>query len=190
MPPRRPPRLACFISGGGRTVLNLLDAIEAGGLEAAIAVVVADRPCVGIERCRARGLDVMEQRITTKQALRDLLERHHADLACLAGYLRLLPVPEGWEGRMLNIHPALLPRFGGPGMFGDRVHAAVIAAGERESGCTVHFCDDEYDTGRIVLQRRCPVLDTDSVETLAARVFEQECIAYPEAIRRVARTLA
>lgn len=189
MPPRRTPRLACFVSGGGRTVLNLLDAIESGRLNAAIGLVVADRRCAGIERCRARGLTVIEQHIDQKGTLRDLLQRHDIDLVCLAGYLRLLPVPEGWEGRMLNIHPALLPKFGGPGMFGDRVHAAVIADREPESGCTVHFCDDRYDTGRIVLQRRCPVLDTDTVETLAARVFEQECIAYPEAISRVSGTL-
>jgi phosphoribosylglycinamide formyltransferase-1 len=86
---------------------------------------------------------------------------------------------------MLNIHPSLLPKFGGHGMYGEKVHAAAIAAGERESGCTVHVVDDEYDTGRIVLQRRCPVLPTDDAHSLADRVFAEECIAYPEAIRNV-----
>ncbi|MGP1272087.1 MAG: phosphoribosylglycinamide formyltransferase [Phycisphaerales bacterium] len=185
MPPADPARLACFVSGGGRTVLNLLETIRRGELDARIALVVADRDCPGIQRCAEAGLTVLRARPRDAHELGRLLEAHGIDLVVLAGYLRLLPVPPAWRGRVLNIHPALLPRHGGPGMFGDRVHAAVLAAGDAESGCTVHVCDDRYDTGPIVLQRRVPVLDTDSVETLAARVFEQECIAYPEAIRAV-----
>ena len=115
--------------------------------------------------------------------LTQILEDARADLVCLAGYLKLLPIPKRWQGRILNIHPALLPKFGGPGMFGDRVHRAVLEAGEQISGCTVHLCTDEFDRGPIVVQRTCPVVPGDTPETLAARVFEQECVAFPEAIR-------
>ena len=180
----RPARLVCMISGGGRTVLNLQDAIDRGELDAEIALVIASRDCPGVPRCEERRLEtrIVPGDIDTR-TLETLLRGYRADLVCLAGYLRLLPVPEGWRGRILNIHPALLPKFGGPSMFGDRVHRAVLKAGETESGCTVHICDDRYDTGPVILQRRCPVKPDDTIETLAARVFEQECIAYPEAIR-------
>ncbi len=181
-----PARLVCLISGGGRTVLNLQDAIERGELNATIVLVIASRDCPGIARCDQRRL---ETRIVPgdldPDTLSALLRGYQADLVCLAGYLRLVPVPPGWEGRILNIHPALLPKYGGPGMFGERVHWAVLDAGETESGCTVHVCDDRYDTGPIIAQRRCPVKPDDTPETLATRVFEQECIAYPEAIRTV-----
>ncbi|MEO1585475.1 MAG: phosphoribosylglycinamide formyltransferase [Planctomycetota bacterium] len=184
MPFRGPARLVCLISGGGRTVLNLQSAIDRGELNAEIPLVIASRPCAGVERCEGRGLSTqIVAGNLGAQALAGLLGEARADLACLAGYLRLIPVPERWRGRILNIHPALLPKFGGPGMFGDRVHRAVLEAGETESGCTVHVCDDRYDTGPVIVQRRCPVLTDDTPETLAARVFEQECIAYPEAIR-------
>ena len=92
-------------------------------------------------------------------------------------------IPEDFTGRVLNIHPSLLPKYGGKGMHGRHVHAAVIAAGDSESGCTVHVADNTYDTGPVILQRRCPVLADDTPETLGERVFEQECLAYPEAIR-------
>jgi phosphoribosylglycinamide formyltransferase-1 len=113
-----------------------------------------------------------------------LVSHHQIDCIILAGYLKMMPVPPSLRGRILNIHPALLPRHGGPGMYGDRVHAAVLASGDQISGCTVHEVSEEYDKGRIVLQRTCPVLPGDDVHTLAARVFEQECIAYPEGIAR------
>jgi phosphoribosylglycinamide formyltransferase 1 len=98
-----------------------------------------------------------------------------------------LPIPAALEGRVLNIHPALLPRFGGPGMYGHHVHEAVLAAARSEgltqSGCTVHLCNNEYDKGQILLQRTCPILQGDTPDSLAARVFEQELVAYPQAIR-------
>lgn len=108
---------------------------------------------------------------------------------CLAGYLRLLPseVLSAYEGRVLNIHPALLPKHGGKGMYGERVHAAVFESGDLESGCTVHYVNEQYDEGQIVLQRRCPVLPGDSVQTLAARVLEQEHLAYAEALALAVR---
>jgi phosphoribosylglycinamide formyltransferase-1 len=109
------------------------------------------------------------------------LRAHGVELVCLCGYLRRLRVA-AWRGRALNIHPALLPDFGGAGMYGRRVHEAVLAAGRAESGCTVHWVDEQYDHGETVLQRRCPVEPGDTPETLAARVFAQELLAYPQAI--------
>jgi folate-dependent phosphoribosylglycinamide formyltransferase PurN len=105
-----------------------------------------------------------------------------AELVCLAGWLNLLQVPAEMVGRVMNIHPALLPSFGGKGMYGKKVHQAVLDHGCKISGCTVHFVDNDYDSGPIVLQRTCPVRDTDTAESLAARVFEQEKLALPEAI--------
>ena len=104
------------------------------------------------------------------------------DLVLLCGYIRLLPIIPDFEGRVLNIHPSLLPDFGGKGMYGEHVHRAVIEAGRTESGCTVHLCDNEYDNGRVLIQARVPVLSNDNVTSLAARVFAAECEAYPAAI--------
>jgi len=187
------PRLVVLISGSGRTLANLADRIADGSLPARITGVVSNRRAVaGIERARERGLPV---RIVRRMDLPDeaafgaaiwrAIEDFGADLVCLAGWLVRLPIPDAWRGRILNIHPALLPDFGGRGMYGDRVHAAVLASGRPESGCTVHFVDDEYDRGPIILRRRCPVAPDDDVSSLAARVFAEECRAYPEAIRRV-----
>src|SRR4029453_6931345 len=109
-----------------------------------------------------------------------------AALVCMAGFLQLLPIPDDYYHRVLNIHPALLPAFGGKGMYGRRVHEAVLAAGVKVTGCTVHFADDSYDTGPILVQRCVPVKEGDDADALAARVFEAECEAYPEAIRLIA----
>ncbi|MFI4916006.1 MAG: phosphoribosylglycinamide formyltransferase [Phycisphaerales bacterium JB060] len=177
------PRALALLSGGGRTLMNLLDAIESGRLGAHIAGAVASRPCPGAERARARGVPtrVVQGPLPADQLL-SLAREHEASWIVLCGYLQRLEIPPQLEGRIVNIHPSLLPRFGGPGMYGDRVHKAVLEAGETESGCTVHLCDAEYDSGPIVLQRRCPVLPGDTVDSLAARVFEVECQAYPEAL--------
>ena len=111
------------------------------------------------------------------------VEAARAELVVLAGFLRLVAIPGPWLGRVLNIHPALLPAFGGKGFYGDRVHAAVLASGAEETGCTVHYVTNEYDKGPILLQRRIPVLPGDDVHTLATRVFEAEKLALPDAIR-------
>lgn len=183
-------RIVTNFSGGGRTVVNLVEKIEAGLLDAEIALAITNRECSGIERIEARGVPVRRipwSKGTTPEdyAARvwPVIEEAGATLVCNCGFLRLLLVPPAWEGRIMNIHPALLPKFGGKGMYGDHVHRAVLAAGEAESGCTVHFVTNEYDTGPIIVQRRVPVEAGDTVDTLAARVFEQECEAYPEAIR-------
>jgi phosphoribosylglycinamide formyltransferase-1 len=128
---------------------------------------------------------VVHRESMTPQAFQDAITKavSDADLVCMAGFLSLWRIPDDMMGRVINIHPALLPDFGGKGMYGLRVHRAVLAAGRTESGCTVHFCDNEYDHGPIILQRKVPVLPDDTPESLSARVFEQECIGYPEAVR-------
>lgn len=183
MPPT-PARLAVLISGGGRTLLNLLDEIAAGRLPAEVPLVIASRPCAGQELAGARGIETLVKRGTIPRAeLESILRAHRIDFVVLAGYLQMIQIPESYQGRIVNIHPALLPDFGGHGMYGDRVHEAVLRSGARESGCTVHLVDDRYDTGPILLQRRCAVVPGDSAGSLAARVFELEKQAYPEAIR-------
>jgi phosphoribosylglycinamide formyltransferase-1 len=186
-------RLVCLVSGGGRTVLNLLDRIGEGRLAAAIPLVLADRECAGIARIAARGVRVelvpWEKGLAPEAWAARVwprIEAERADLVCNCGFLRLLWIPPAWAGRVLNIHPGLLPRFGGKGLYGDRVHAAVLEARERESGCTVHFATNEYDRGPAIVEKRVPVLPGDTVESLAARVFRAECDAYPEAISLVA----
>lgn len=184
--PRLPARLCVMLSGTGRTFVNLLGAIRSGTLSAEVAVVIASRECPGAEHARRLGIPtcVMPGDLSAER-LEGVLAEHRVDVVALAGYLRKLCVPPTWRGRIVNIHPALLPKFGGSGMYGDRVHSAVLAAGEQESGCTVHLVDDEYDRGRILLQRRCPVLPGDDASRLAARVFAEECLAYPAALQQM-----
>jgi formyltetrahydrofolate-dependent phosphoribosylglycinamide formyltransferase len=186
-----PIRLGCLISGTGRTMLNLAEQIDEGRLAAEIAVVISSRVSApGLEIARRRGLEVrtaLRRDYASDDALHDaitamLLERS-VELVCLCGYLRWFRIDEPFRGRAINIHPALLPDFGGKGMHGAAVHRAVLAAKVTESGCTVHFVDDQYDHGPIILQRRCPVRPDDDEHTLAARVFIEECEAYPEAVR-------
>jgi phosphoribosylglycinamide formyltransferase-1 len=180
------PRLAILLSGGGRTMVNLAEAIGRGELDARIALVIASRTCAGCDRARELGVEckVIPGTIAPDVLARELGPRGISWLV-LAGYLRMVRIPPGFEGRVVNIHPALLPKFGGPGMHGHHVHEAVIKAGERTSGCTVHLCDAAYDTGPIVLQRSCPVEPGDTPDSLAARVFDEECKAYPEALARL-----
>lgn len=186
------PVLAVLASGGGRSFANLADEVEAGRLEVELGLLLADRPDAGaLERARERGVPTAVVSYREHRDVDELsrlvfeeVEAHGCTLVVLAGFLRLLKLPERWHGRVINIHPSLLPAFGGRGFYGMRVHEAVIASGARESGCTVHYVDDRYDAGPILLQRRVPVRQDDTPETLAARVFEEERIALPEAIRR------
>jgi len=181
-------RLGILISGGGRSALNIHQACLRGELDARVALVIAHRDEIeGVERCRAAGLRVAV--LPPGDGLADridaALDAAGVELVCLAGYLRRFRVGTRWSGRTMNIHPGLLPEFGGHGMYGLRVHRAVLAAGATESGCTVHEVDEEYDRGPAILVRTCPVLADDTPESLAARVFTEECKAYPDAIRRM-----
>ena len=193
MTSQQPPskaRLAILISGSGSTLQNLAQHILDGKLSASIACVISSRPDVyGL--IRADNLHLPHQVINRRtfpdtasfsDAIFSQILKCHADLVIMAGFLSLLHIPPPFENRVLNIHPALLPKYGGRGMHGLKVHQAVIDAGESISGCTVHYADNQYDHGPILLQRTCPVLPDDTAEKLAARVFQQECLAYPEAI--------
>ncbi len=181
--PSAPARLGAFASGSGRTLENLLERIESDNIPARIELVLASRQCRAADIARDAHIPlVIHPGRLTEPQLETLVREHNLDLIALCGYLHLLPVPPALRSRILNIHPALLPDFGGPGMHGLRVHRAVLDAGRTESGCTVHLCDDRYDTGPVILRRRCPVLPDDTPETLAARVFELERNAYPEAL--------
>ncbi len=185
------PRIAVFVSGGGRSLENLAEKIRAHELEVELALVVSNAPkAFALERAKRIEIPSLvldpERKLTPEEFSREAFraaEDARADLVVLAGFLRLLVIPEKWIGRVLNIHPALLPAFGGKGFYGDKVHAAVLASGAKESGCTVHYVTNEYDKGPIVLQRKVPVLPNDDVHTLATRVFEAEKLALPEAIR-------
>ena len=183
-------QLAVLFSGGGRTVLNILDHIDAENLHAEVCLAVASRSGIeGIDRLAHRGLDVAVAResdddlTTGDERVHAWLEESRPDLICLCGYLRLLQLSPWMQERTINIHPALLPKFGGKGMYGMKVHQAVLDQGETQSGCTVHYVDGEYDHGPTILQRYCDVHSTDTPQDLADRVFDLECEAYPEAIK-------
>ncbi len=169
-------------------MVNLHEQINAGKLNACIQVVVSSCGDVqGVQRSRNLGLETIvleRQELSTEAFQRGVTDAvAGTDLVCMAGFLSLWRIPEKRSGRVINIHPALLPDFGGAGLYGRRVHEAVLKAGRKESGCSVHFCDNEYDHGPVILQRKVPVLHDDTPDTLAARVFEQECVAYPKAIQ-------
>lgn len=184
-------RLGILISGSGRTMINIQELIKQKQLDAKIVIVISSRlETVGVEKAKAAGLPLEIIRTkdfpdlaTFSRQIRKTLLKAKVDLVLQAGWLCLWKIPAEFENRIMNIHPALLPSFGGQGMWGHHVHEAVLKAGCKVSGCTVHFCTNEYDKGPIIIQRCCPVREDDTPDTLAARVFEQECIAYPEAIK-------
>ena len=183
-------RLVVCISGGGTTLQNLIDRIADGRLVAKIVAVIASNPdAFGIQRARRAGIPVqIVERAGGghSERLFATIREYDPDFVCLAGWLNLIRIPADYAQRVLNVHPSLLPAFGGKGMYGHRVHEAVLAYGAKVSGCTVHFADDTYDTGPILVQRAVPVHDSDTPEQLAKRVFAAECEAYPEAIQRLA----
>jgi formyltetrahydrofolate-dependent phosphoribosylglycinamide formyltransferase len=190
-----PLKIAVLLSGSGRTLQNFIDLRRTGELDIEIPLVIGSKAnLLGLKRAADADIQahVAESRNFTSltdccENIFSLCDQAKVDLVCLAGWLCLLHLPERYRGRAMNIHPALLPAFGGKGMFGHHVHESVINHGCKVSGCTVHFLDSAYDTGPIIIQRTCPVLDDDSPDTLAARVFGEELIAYPEAIRLYAQ---
>jgi phosphoribosylglycinamide formyltransferase-1 len=190
-------RLAVLVSGGGTTLQNFLDRIADGSLDARIEVVVSSNPSAfALERARGAGIDAhvvqrrdFETQEAFSEAITKVLEPYDIDVVAAAGFLQRYIFPERFKGCMLNVHPALLPKFGGQGMWGHHVHEAVLAAGEAESGCSVIIADHGYDSGPVLVQKKVPVLPDDTPETLSARVYEAECEAYPEAIRLLAAKL-
>lgn len=187
----RPIRLAVLISGGGTTLTNLVERIAAGTLDAQIPIVIASRPgCGGIQRASDAGLRcevISRKAFTSTEEFSDrifsICRDARADLVVCAGFLALIQIPSDFAGRVINIHPALIPAFCGKGFHGHHVHEAVLARGARVSGCTVHFVDDQYDHGPIILQSVVPVEDNDTPDSLATRVFAAECQSLPEAIQ-------
>ncbi len=186
-----PLRLGVLVSGGGRSLENLAQQIQQNRLPAQIALVVSNSPAAfALERAVRLGIAslVIPHRDHASaqdfsRAIFSALEAQRIDLVVLAGFLRLLVIPEVWLGRVINIHPSLLPAFGGKGYFGERVHQAVIDRGVQFTGCTVHYVTNEYDSGPILVQRCIEVRASDDVHSLAERVFEEEKLALPEAIR-------
>jgi phosphoribosylglycinamide formyltransferase-1 len=193
--PRDPPfetdliRLAVCVSGEGTSLQNLIDLTQAQRLRAAIVQVVASKPRIGaIPRAEAAHIPLAlavrgaKTPAAFSASVFDPIRGQRADLVVLAGFLSLVEIPPDYRGRVLNIHPSLIPAFCGKGFHGRGVHEAVLEYGAKISGCTVHFADDAYDTGPIILQHSVPVLENDTAETLAERVFQAECQALPEAI--------
>ena len=193
--PRNPPfrdapiRLAVCASGSGTTLQNLIDRIKGGRLRAEIVRVIASKPRIkAIDKASAAGIPLaLANRSDTglasfSRSVFDPIRESAADLVIRGGFLSLIEIPDDYKGKVLNIHPSLIPAFCGKGFHGSGVHEAAIATGVKVSGCTVHFADDSYDTGPIILQKTVPVLDGDTPDQLAARVFEAECVALPEAI--------
>ena len=187
-------RIAVLASGGGTNLQAILDYFAAQGDERAgeVVLIASDRPGAGALE-RGRRAAVPAAVLKSKQApggceLRDLLREHRVDFIALAGFLRLLSKDTIAEfpSRIVNIHPALLPSFGGPGMYGERVHRAVLQSGARVSGATVHYVDEEYDNGAILAQWPVPVLADDTVQSLAGRVLKVEHVLYPRVIDAVA----
>lgn len=178
-------RIAVAVSGGGSNLQALLDTLPAGGPAQVVLALSNSAKAGGLARAEAKGVTtaVFRDHASGAEWLA-LLEAHGIDLVVLAGYLKLVPreVTARYRGRIVNIHPALLPAFGGPGMYGKRVHEAVLAAGVTESGCTVHLVDEEYDRGEILAQARIPVLPGDTAESLAARVLAEEHRLLPRVV--------
>lgn len=190
-------RAAVLLSGSGRTLANFLEHIDRGTLPLRIVAVVSSRGDVrGVDVARGAGLPVgvfrrrdFADAAAHNAAINAFLAPHAPRIIALAGYLCLYTPPPGFAGPVVNIHPALLPKYGGQGFYGDKVHQAVLAAGDAESGCTVHLVEPEYDSGRILAQRRVPVLASDDVGSLSARVFQAETELYPEVLAGLARAL-
>lgn len=181
-----------LVSGGGTNLQAIIDAVESGEIPARISVVISNvEGAYALERAKKHGIPGLciphkgKAREEHEKEIIDALERHKAELVVLAGYLRMLTpqIIRHYPNRILNIHPALLPSFGGPGMHGLNVHKAVIDYGCKVSGCTVHLVDEGIDTGPIIVQRCVPVMEDDTPETLAKRVLSEEHKAYVTAVK-------
>ena len=185
-------RIAVMASGGGTDLQSIIDACESGFIDGRVVAVISNvEGAYALERARMHGAEAIliksrgkKRREHEKEVLTEL-DRIKPDLILLAGYMRVLTPDfiERYGGRIMNIHPALLPCFGGKGMYGENVHKAVLESGAKVSGCTVHFVTHEVDGGPIIVQRCVPVLEGDTVETLKARILEEEHKAYPEAVK-------
>lgn len=193
-------KLAVLVSGGGSNLQSIIDQTKNGILKdiAEVVIVISNNPSAyGLERAKKGNIKAvaLDYKNMSKQDYDDqmykLIKESGADIICLAGYLKKISdkIVKEYKSRILNIHPALLPKFGGKGMYGHFVHEAVVKAKEKKSGPTVHYVDENYDTGSIILQKEVPVYETDTPEDVAKRVLVQEHIIFPQAIKKVIESL-
>jgi formyltetrahydrofolate-dependent phosphoribosylglycinamide formyltransferase len=183
-------RIAVCVSGGGRSLSNLIDVQDQ--YDYRVALVVASSPKIGAVAVAERyGIPLLSANFANdvEDMVYEAFAQHGVELVVLAGFLKLFPVRKGWEKRVINIHPALLPKYGGKGMHGHHVHAAVIKAAEKESGATVHYVNERYDEGEILAQARVQVVAGDSPESLAARVFAAESELLPQTVHKLVSDL-
>ncbi len=187
-------RTAVLISGSGTTLRNFIQRMDAGQLPVEIPLVISSSSqAKGLRFAEEAGIpravvvrSEFDSQDAFSRAIFDRCRQSKVDLVAMAGFLKRITVPEDFTNRVTNIHPALIPSFCGKGCYGHHVHEAVLDYGAKISGCTVHFADNEYDHGPVILQKAVPVLDDDTPDGLAARVFEAECEAYPEALKLIA----
>lgn len=183
--------IAVALSGGGRTLENFFEKIDSNELKAEITSVAASNSkAFGLERARKHGVATgvflrgdFEDDEAYSLAIMNFFRERPCDLVVLAGFMKFFYVTPDWQDKVMNVHPALIPAFCGDGLYGSFVHEAVIKSGVKITGCTVHFVDNVYDHGPIIVQRAVPVYDTDTPDDVATRVFEEECVAYVEAIK-------
>lgn len=185
-------KIGVLVSGGGSNLQSIIDKSQSGELQCKVEVVIGDRECYGVERAKEAGIDgyTLDRKVLKKELCREIdkiVSEKEVDLIVLAGFLSIIDEEfvNKWKGRIINIHPSLLPKFGGPGMYGIRVHEAVLKAGEQESGCTVHYVDTAVDSGEIIAQKRVKVLEGDTPEILQKRVLVEEHKLLPESIAKI-----
>lgn len=185
-------KIGVLVSGGGSNLQSIIDKSKSGELQCKVEVVIGDRECYGVERAKEAGIDgyTLDRKVLKKELCREIdkiVSEKEVDLIVLAGFLSIIDEEfvNKWKGRIINIHPSLLPKFGGPGMYGIRVHEAVLKAGEQESGCTVHYVDTGVDSGEIIAQKRVKVLEEDTPEILQKRVLVEEHKLLPESIAKI-----
>ena len=186
----RTTNLAVLLSGSGKTLQNLIDKIGDKTLNAKIQIVISSSPdAYGLKRAKKNNIpatvvkysDCNSAEVFSNAIIKEI-EEYPIDLIILAGFMHLFKIPDKYSGKVMNIHPGLIPSFCGKGYYGHHVHEAVIESGVKVSGCTVHFVDNEYDNGPIIIQRTVPVHEGDTPDTLAQKIFKEECLAYPDAI--------
>lgn len=185
-------KIGVLVSGGGSNLQSIIDKSQSRELQCKVEVVIGDRECYGVERAKEAGIDgyTLDRKVLKKELCREIdkiVSERGIDLIVLAGFLSIIDEEfvNKWKGRIINIHPSLLPKFGGSGMYGIRVHEAVLKAGEQESGCTVHYVDTGVDSGEIIAQKRVKVLEGDTPEILQKRVLVEEHKLLPESIAKI-----
>ena len=185
-------KIGVLVSGGGSNLQSIIDKSQSGELQCKVEVVIGDRECYGVERAKKAGIGgyILDRKVLKKElcgAIDKIVTEKDVDLIVLAGFLSIIDEEfvNKWKEKIINIHPSLLPKFGGPGMYGIKVHEAVLNAGEKESGCTVHYVDIGVDSGEIIAQKKVAVLEGDTPEVLQKRVLVEEHKLLPESIAKI-----